>query len=67
MKKLFLNSHKSKTQWFNGSIVFIGLIQSNIDELRVAIPPIYFGSFLIAVGMVGWVLRTMTTQPIKDK
>lgn len=67
MKKLFRNWHKSKTQWFNGAIVFSGLVQANVEEFRVVVPPVYFGAFLIVIGMIGWVLRTITTQPIEEK
>ena len=67
MKKLFKNWHRSKTQWFNGAIILSGLVQANIEEFRVVVPPVYFGIFLIGVGMVGWILRTITTQPIEEK
>jgi hypothetical protein len=67
MKKLFRNWHRSKTQWFNGAIVLSGLVQANVEEFRAVISPSLFGMFLVAVGMIGWVLRTVTTQPIEEK
>jgi len=67
MRKLFRRWYKSKTQWLNGSLVFMGLVQSNIEEFRQFVNPSYFGGILIAVGMIGWYLRTVTTQPIEEK
>jgi hypothetical protein len=67
MKKLFRNWHRSKTQWFNGAIVLSGLVQANVEEFRAVISPSLFGAFLVAVGLIGWVLRTVTTQPIEEK
>lgn len=67
MRRLFKNWHKSKTQWFNGLLVLVGLVQANIEEFRAIIPPSYFGLVLVGVGMMGWVLRTITTQPIEEK
>lgn len=67
MRKLFRRWHKSKTQWFNGALVMSGLIQSNVEEFRAIIPPSYFGMFLVMIGMVGWYLRTITTQPVEEK
>lgn len=67
MRKLFRRWHRSKTQWFNGALVLSGLVQANIEEFRAVIPPSYFGMFLVVIGMVGWYLRTITTQPIEEK
>lgn len=67
LKKLFSRWHKSKTQWFNGLLVLLGLLQANIEEFRQFIPPSYFGLFLTVVGMIGWYLRTITTKPIEEK
>lgn len=67
IKKLFLNWHKSKTQWLNGLLVFVGLLQANIEELRSLINPSYFGGVLIVVGMIGWYLRTITTKSLEEK
>lgn len=67
MRKLFRRWHRSKTQWFNGVLVLSGLVQANIEEFRAVIPPSYFGMFLVVIGMVGWYLRTITTQPIEEK
>lgn len=65
--KLFKNWHKSKTQWFNGALVLSGLVQANIEEFRQVIPTTYFGVFLVIIGMIGWYLRTVTTEPIDKK
>lgn len=66
-KKLFKNWHKSKTQWFNGAIVLSGLVQANVEEFRAIISPSHFGLFLVALGMIGWVLRTITTKSVEEK
>lgn len=67
MRKLFRRWYRSKTQWFNGALVLSGLVQANIEEFRAIVPPSYFGVFLVIIGMVGWYLRTITTQPIEEK
>jgi len=67
MRKIFARWHKSKTQWFNGGLVLIGLVQTNIEEFRQLIPVSSFGIFLTVVGMIGWYLRTITTKPLEEK
>ena len=67
MRRFFRKWHRSKTQWFNGALVLTGLVQANIEEFRQLMPPSYFGIFLVAIGIVGWYLRTITTQPVEEK
>lgn len=67
MRKIFRNWYKSKTQWLNGALVFIGLVQTNIEELRALIPPSHFGAVLVTIGMVGWYLRTITSKSLDEK
>lgn len=58
---------KSKTQAFNGGLVFVGLVQANIEEFRSIIDPKIFGFIIIVVGMIGWYLRTITTKSLSEK
>ncbi|NIW97183.1 MAG: hypothetical protein GWN13_02850 [Phycisphaerae bacterium] len=58
---------KSKTMWFAFVIDALAVIQLNAEELRAAIPPEYYGWFLIAVGIGIKFFRAITTKPLKEK
>lgn len=67
MKKLFTNWHKSKTQIFNAMLVLVGLIEANTGEFRSYVGDENYGFFIVAIGMVGWYLRTITIKPLDEK
>ncbi len=67
LKRQVLYIKKSKTQAFNGALVLVGLLEVNMHEFREIIPPAYFGGAIVLVGMIGWYLRTITTEPLSKK
>ena len=63
---------KSKTLWVNGNLVIIGaiieVIMSYSDDIRLILTPylgVYTGLILMVIGIVGTILRLMTTKAIK--
>lgn len=61
---------KSKTMWLAFLVELMGileLVQMNIEELRVAIPPEYFGYLLIGIGVAIRLMRLVTTSSLGEK
>jgi len=61
---------RSKAMWLAFAVELVGVLQlvkDNIEELRVAIPPEYFGYFLIGVGVAIRIVRIFTTKALSDK
>lgn len=58
---------RSKTILFALALELAGVVQANAEELRAAIPPEYYGYFLIAVGVAIKILRFMTIEAVADK
>lgn len=64
------NWTKSKAMWLAFAVEMLGalqLIQANMEELRVAIPPEYYGYTLIVVGVLIRIIRVFTTKALGDK
>lgn len=57
---------ESKTHWFNIMIGIFGVIELNVHLLQNAIGDNY-GYLVIAIGVIGVILRNVTTTPIKKK
>ena len=58
---------KSKTVNFSLILGGLGILQTNFEQLHAIIPTKYYGICMIAVGVIVYILREMTTQPLKDK
>lgn len=58
---------KSKTILFALALELAGVVQVNAEELRAAIPPEYYGYFLITVGFAVKALRFVTDKALADK
>lgn len=54
---------KSKTMWFSGLTAIAGVVQS----LAPFIPADKLGAIMTGLGVVGGVLRSVTTQPLAEK
>ncbi|MEW5832130.1 MAG: hypothetical protein AB1763_04770 [Campylobacterota bacterium] len=67
IRKIFSNWWKSKTQVFNAMLVAVGLIEANTGEFRSLVGDDNYGFFIVAIGVMGWYLRTVTTKSMKDK
>ena len=59
-------SLKSKTNWFNIIVAMFGVIELNVHLLQNFFGDKY-GFVFIGVAIVGVLLRSVTTTPIKDK
>jgi len=57
----------SKTMWFSLAMVILGAVYDNFSYLQDIINPKYYGSILIAIGVVCAVLRFYTTLPLDEK
>lgn len=58
---------KSKTQFFNFTVIVGGLLETNIEEFRAIVPPQYFGIAIVVIGAINWYLRRITTQSLQEK
>jgi uncharacterized membrane protein HdeD (DUF308 family) len=67
MKKWLSRIARSKTMLAFLVIDIIGIIQLNSDFLSTVLTPSQFGWTLIIVGIIGKVLRIVTSQPLSDK
>jgi hypothetical protein len=61
MKKM----QKSKTMWFSLFLVIFGAIFDNFSYLQNVIDQKYYGTLLVAIGIVVAILRFITTGPIR--
>jgi hypothetical protein len=57
----------SKTMWFSLAMVVLGAVYDNFSYLQDIINPKYYGSILIAIGVICAVLRFYTTLPLDEK
>ena len=62
-----MHALKSKTIWLALIVDTLAIIQLNAEEMRAAIPPEFYGYFLIIVGVLIKVARVVTTKPLKEK
>lgn len=62
-----LKLHKSKTVLFNVCVAVVGVLEANMHLLKDLIGTEYYGVAFIAIGMIGTVLRIVTTTPIEEK
>jgi hypothetical protein len=60
-----MKARKSKTMWFALLLVIFGAIEAGFPYLQNVIDPKYYGTILMAIGVIVAVLRFVTTQPIK--
>ena len=61
MKKM----RQSKTMWFSVALVIFGALFDNFSYLQNVIDPKYYGSILVAIGIIVAVLRFYTSGPIR--
>jgi hypothetical protein len=66
MDKL-LGSLKSKTAWWALALVILGALQQNMDVVTAAIGGGNVGWFVSVTGVITYILRLVTTQPIEAK
>ena len=57
---------KSKTIWFSMILSVLGVIQTDPSYAAIFDPETY-GKLMIAIGIVIAILRSVTTDSIKDK
>jgi hypothetical protein len=57
----------SKTMWFSLAMVVLGAVYDNFSYLQDVINPKYYGSILIAIGVICAVLRFYTTLPLDER
>jgi hypothetical protein len=67
MKAPIKKALKSNTMKYALIIDILATIQLNADELRAAIPPEFYGYFLIAVGIGIKYFRYITKDSLDDK
>ena len=58
---------RSKTMIAFLIIDIIGVIQLNADFLSTVLTPSQFGWLILAIGILGKILRLVTSTPLKDK
>lgn len=56
---------QSKTMWFSIALVIFGALFDNFSYLQNVIDPKYYGSILVAIGIIVAVLRFYTSGPIR--
>jgi hypothetical protein len=57
----------SKTMWFSLAMVVLGAVYDNFSYLQDVINPKYYGSILIAIGVICAVVRFYTTLPLDER
>ena len=62
--KLITKWYKSKTIWFNILLAIIGFIELNSHLVKEILQENY-GAVYLVIGIIGVVLRTITTSSIK--
>lgn len=60
-----MKARKSKTMWFAFALVVFGAVEAGFPYLQNIIDPAYYGSILMAIGVIVAVLRFVTTGPIR--
>jgi hypothetical protein len=58
---------KSKTIALSVITVAFGVLEVNQAQLQVILSPEHYGYAVIAIGIVGGVIRMFTTKPIQEK
>jgi hypothetical protein len=58
---------KSRTMWFALLLVVFGALEAGFPYLQSVIEPQYYGSILVAIGVIVAILRYVTTQPLNKK
>ena len=56
---------QSKTMWFSVALVIFGALFDNFSYLQNVIDHKYYGSILVAIGIIVAVLRFYTSGPIR--
>lgn len=59
--------YKSKTMWFSFIITIFGVLNDNMSYFQDLIDPKWYGSIMIAIGIIIALLRMNTTCSIEDK
>ena len=67
MTKTMKGAMHSRTMWFSLAMVIIGSLYDNFSYIQDIINPKYYGSILIAIGIICAVLRFYTTLPLDEK
>ena len=67
MTKAIKGAMHSRTMWFSLVLVILGVVYDNFSYLRDVIPPQYYGSIFIGIGVICAVLRFYTTMPLDKK
>jgi hypothetical protein len=67
MKNWITRIARSKTMIAFLIIDIIGVIQINADFLSTVLTPSQFGWVILIIGIIGKILRTITSTSLKDK
>lgn len=67
MKSWIARIARSKLMFLALTLEVLGVIQLNADFLSTIMTPAQFGWVMLGIGVIVRVLRTFTTQPLKDK
>jgi len=57
--------YQSKTYWFNITLGVIGVIELNSKFLETQLSPTLYGYGMMAVAVLGIMLRNLTTEKIQ--
>lgn len=58
---------RSKTIWFSGALVALGVMDQVANVIPMIVPDEYRGIAIAAVGLVSAVLRAVTNRPLSAK
>ena len=62
-----MSATRSKTMWFAGAVVALGVLQSNYPLIQHLVPEKYQGLVFVGIGVAVGVLRLVTTKPLSEK
>lgn len=66
MKQAIKSRTKSKSHWFNTFVLAFGFINLNLPMLQDKIGDNY-GYVFMVMGVIGIILREVTTKPVSEK
>ena len=58
--------HKSKTMWWSLIIVILGVVADNLTYFHDQLGDAYYGTILMAIGIITGILRWNTSKPLED-
>ena len=67
MSAYLIGSFKSKTIWFGVMLMLANWLNNNISTIQGWVPEQYNDLILYAVGLIVWILRYFTKEPLEQK